>query len=355
MKKMIGVILTLAVLLSGFALADTAAQPVEVAEHYMLISLQSADGGSLALIGSGDGSDAFAAFSSDAGTYQARFEDFWKKLSLLQPALELKGGAGALAFEPALDGSMTMVTLNGVVIARLQGLETFAILSGSGSPSVDDGCSVRLWTPNGGAADEKICPRCGMIDDGSAKHDAVISQFCDEGHTECMGNPLHHCDVCGKDYVCSRSNSHTTCAKCGKAWCDKSEGDHTELPCGHRGCEVYGEAEKHGLCEICGKALCDGKDHTAAECGRHHAADGGDHGLLSCGHYVCEVGEEGTEGHAACEAGDGYLCDGLNHEHAGNNPSEPGDGDIPDGEIPDGEIPDGEIPDGDITIEGDAA
>ena len=259
MKKFIGMMLALMLAVTGLALAETVAKPVETAEGYLLVRFEYADDESLALIGSGDGTDAFDAFASDDDTYAERFEDFWKTLSLLEPTLELQGSIANLGFESSLDHSLTMVTLNGVVVAQLKGLETFAIVSGEEQPTIDEDCTVRVWAKAG--TGDSICPNCGQIHDGSAKHDTLISEFCDEGHTVCMGDPIHHCDECGKDYPCSKSNSHTTCAVCGRPWCDKSEGDHVELECGHRGCEVYGEEDEHAKCETCGGYLCDGEDH----------------------------------------------------------------------------------------------
>lgn len=268
MKKLIGVLLALMIAATGFAFAENVAQPAKVAEGYLLISLESADEETRVLIGSGDGTDAFAAFASDDEAYSERFEDFWKTMALLEPALTLEGSIENLSFEPSLDNSLTAVTLNGVVVAQLKGLETFAIVSGEELPAVKEDCEVRIWAAS--SVTGSICPNCGQVDDGSAAHDEVLSVFCDQKHTKCMGDPVHQCDECGREYVCSKSNSHTECAVCGEAWCHKSEGDHVELECGHRGCEVFGEEEKHALCETCGEYLCDGEDHE------HPAEEEGD-------------------------------------------------------------------------------
>lgn len=275
----------------------------------MLVRFETADGESLALFGAGDGTDAFEAFASNDSTYSERFEDFWKTLSMLEPVKTFQTAPGSLGFESSLDGTLTMVTVDGQVISRISGLKSFVILSGDGKPTVSDGCDVTVWTASSNQAtvvgsNAKICPRCGKIDDGSAAHDTLISSFCQQGHTECMGDPVHHCDACGRDYVCSRSNSHTTCAKCGKAWCDKSEGDHAEQDCGHRGCEIYGEESAHALCVACGKYKCDGGNHALAACGKHHADE--------------------TQDHSACEVCGGFLCDGQNHDHTEELPSEGG-------------------------------
>lgn len=335
MKKLIGMILALMVAVTGLAFAETLALSPQPQEGYMLIRFETADQESLALIGAGDGTDAFDAFASDDSTYAERFEDFWKALSMLEPVQTLQATADDLGFESSLDGTLTMVTVNGTVVTRIDGLESFAILSGEGAPSIADGCDVNVWTASSNAATvvgsgSAICPRCGEIDDGSAKHDTLISQFCEDGHTECMGDPVHHCDECGRDYACSRSNSHTTCAKCGKAWCDKSEGDHAELACGHRGCEVYGEEDEHGLCFVCGEYLCNGEEHTVAECGEHHADEPLDHS--ECG--VCG----------------GSLCDGEDHDHAVSEPEE----ETPDDETTGDEITGDENTGDETTDEGES-
>ena len=263
MKKLIGVMLALMIAVTGFAFAETTAQPVKTSEGYLLVCLEYGDQETLALIGSGDGIDAFNAFASDKVAYAERFEDFWKVMALLEPAVALNGSIENLSFESSLDNSMTMVTLNGVVVAQLEGLDSFAIVSGKELPVVKEGCDVRIWAE--ASVTGSVCPNCGEVDDGSDKHDDEISKFCDENHTKCMGDPIHHCDDCGRDYACSKSGSHTKCAVCGEPWCNKSEGDHVELECGHRGCEVYGEEDAHAKCEICGEYLCDGENHEHPE------------------------------------------------------------------------------------------
>lgn len=263
MKKLIGVMLALMIAVTGIALAENAAKPVETAEGYLLVSIDGANGETRALIGSGDGEDVFDAFTSIEDTYAERFDAFWKLMSMLQPALSLEGSIENMSFEPSLDNSRTAVTLNGVVVAQLEGLETFAFVSGKELPVVKEGCDVLVWAHGSVAA--TVCLNCGEPDDGSAKHSKVISAFCDEKHTECMGDPIHHCDECGKDYVCSKSNSHTECTVCGKPWCYKDEGNHAELECGHRGCEIYGAEDEHALCETCGEYLCNGKEHEHPE------------------------------------------------------------------------------------------
>lgn len=314
MRKLFGMILALMVAVTGFAFAETISLSVEPQESYMLVRFETADEESLALIGAGDGTDAFDAFASDDSTYAERFEDFWKALSMLEPVQTLQATADSLGFEPSLDGSLTMVTVDGLVVSRIGGLDSFVILSGGGEPTVNDDCNVNVWTVSSNKATvvgsgSATCPRCGEANDGSAKHNTQISQFCEDGHTECMGDPVHHCDACGRDYACSRSNSHTICAKCGKAWCDKSEGDHAELNCGHRGCEVYGEESEHGLCFVCGEYKCNGDDHALAECGEHHADDPRDH--------------------SECEVCGDALCDGQDHDHAVSEPEEDDGEDIP--------------------------
>ena len=335
MKKILGVILALAVAVMGFALAETSTADFE--SKYALVHFKTDDGESCALIGGGDGTDAFEAFASEDGSYAERFEDFWKILSLLEPAKTVDAGFEDLAFGVSADGRNTVVLANGATVMEIDGLVSFAIVAGDGAesePKADAACDVHVWNKNEAGVDGQLCANCGKVDDGSDEHEDVISEFCEESHTECMGNPEHHCDACGRDYVCSKSNSHTLCAVCGKNWCDKSEGNHAKADCGHRGCEIYGAEAEHEKCEICGGYLCDGQEHTAAECGIHHADEEGDHAKLECGHFACEVTEEDAENHAACENGDGYRCDGQEHGHA---------------------AAEDELPEGDVFVEGDAA
>ena len=84
-----------------------------------------------------------------------------------------------------------------------------------------------------------------------------------DAHTMCLEQVQHHCDGCGADYSCEFSNSHVPCLKCEKLWCDKSEGNHTTAACGHRYCEIYGKSYKHSYCAGCHKFLCNGRSHSA--------------------------------------------------------------------------------------------
>ena len=262
MKKFIGVVLVIVLAVTGLAFAE--GQSANFESRYTLVRFQTLGYESYALIGEGDGTEAFATFASDDAAYADRYEDFWKTLSLLEPAQTLSCEFADLTFAVSEDGKNTVVSMDGTTVMEIEGLDSFAIVYNDAvavKPSVDASCDLHIWTAETSGADGELCAHCGQIDDGSSKHDALISEFCDEGHTKCMGDPVHHCDECGKDYVCSKSNSHTTCAVCGKAWCDKSEGNHVELECGHRGCEVYGKEEEHEKCEACGEYLCNGESH----------------------------------------------------------------------------------------------
>jgi hypothetical protein len=159
------------------------------------------------------------------------------------------------------------VLMNEELAAQVIGSECFVMTSGAGDKvSLGEGIIVSLWNAEGMTRSTGgLCPNCGEADDGSEQHIEVISQFCDDGHTVCMGDPIHDCAGCGQAYACSKSNSHTECAVCGKRWCDKSEGDHKASACGHRGCEVFGAEETHAKCEGCEGYLCDGADHAHVE------------------------------------------------------------------------------------------
>ena len=323
MKKILGVILAMVVAVTGFAFAE--GLNAETESGYVLVRFRALSGESYALIGSGSGADAFEAFASDEDTYAERYADFWKTLSLLEPAKTLNAAFADLKIGVSEDGKNSVVSLNGETIVGIDGLESFAIVYGSDEmPAVDEACTLNLWTKDSGAAGGTICPNCGRIDDGSDAHDEVISPFCAEEHTECMGNPEHHCDECGRDYVCSKSNSHATCAKCGQPWCDKSNGDHTQPECGHRECEISADEAAHAQCAACEGYLCDGEDHTLAACGIHHADAQGDHSQQECSHFACEITGENAAEHALCESCGAWLCDGGNHAHAGDGENDGG-------------------------------
>lgn len=299
MKKLIGVLMALAIAVTGFAFAETMTLSTPAQQRYILVEFA---GGDLAVLGAGDGGDLFDAFTSDDKDYAQRYEDLWRALSMLEPAMKLDVSADELSFDVGFDGKSTTVALDGKNIAEFDGLTSFAMLSGNGAKvTANVDCDVHVWTAKSAqsiAAGAAICPNCGKVDDGSDIHDTVISSFCNEEHTQCMGDPIHHCDICGKDYPCSKSNSHTKCAKCGNAWCYKEKGDHKELACGHRGCEVYGHEAEHEKC-ICGGYLCDGKDHELSE----------------CGHCASQISGHEAE-HALCGICGEYLCNGADHDHA---------------------------------------
>ena len=346
MKRLIALCLCLCLTLAcGAALAQSVVAP---GDRYVLIARQETDGSfSYALVGMGDGADAMELFGGSSATNDQRMEAFESFASILQPAITLEGGVDALDISRG-EGGELRIGVGGETLVELTGDSAFAVVTGSLAPvTVGDGCTVRIWSANGtreyGATattgeSVRVCPNCGRVDDGSSIHDTLISQFCKEGHTKCMGDPEHYCDPadggCGHHYECSHSNSHTRCIKCGKLWCYKAHGDHKELACGHRGCEVYGEESAHAKCAACGGYLCDGKDHTLAACGKHHAGASGDHAKAACGmdgHYACDGKDHsaatcGADGHYACDGRDHakaacgvdghYACDGRDHAKA---------------------------------------
>ena len=344
MKRLFGIVMALVIALSSIALAETVNQPVNPEDRYVLVRFEMDGEESFVLLGAGDGIEAFETFASEDELYAKRFESFWTTVSKMEPNVTVMGEMEEMSFESSLDGEQTVVSINGEAVAELDGLESFAIVSGSLEEVkvvADDDCEVRIWTSeavhgyvDGELQEMNVCPNCGEFDDGSAKHHTVISAFCEAGHTQCMGDPIHHCDVCDRDYPCSKSNSHTTCIKCGKAWCYKEHGDHKELACGHRGCEVYGHEDEHAKCPGCDGYLCDGKDHTLAACGMHHADVAGDHTVAACGfdgHFNCDGKDHaaaacGFDGHTNCDGKDHaaaacgfdghYNCDGKDHAAA---------------------------------------
>lgn len=350
-------------------LAPTAVTPAD--GRYVLIARAETDGTySYALVGAGTGEDAMALFGG-TGTSEERVAAFARIAAALEPAVTLPGGSDPLVISPAEEGGISF-SAGALELVRVEDGSVFAIVTGSFAQqeiSVEAGCTAYIWDEDGvleyGVSNTvgetiNVCPHCGRPDDGSSRHHTVISGYCNEGHTRCMGDPEHYCDPneggCGEYYACSRSNSHTPCVKCGKHWCYKEHGDHTEQACGHRGCEVYGEEEAHAQCAACGGYLCDGKDHTHAACGieghfncdgrehsaapcqtlGHFACDGMDHAAAPCGeHFACEEDfdaeqhaqcpgcdmyicseEYVVEEHAQCETCGGYLCDGKDHSHA---------------------------------------
>lgn len=346
MKKWIAAAVALIWLLSCAGLAESVAGPVALEDRSLLIRFDDSGSESYVLIGAGDGTEVFDAFASSGDDYDARYASLWSALSLLEPALTVDGALDALGFE-SVNGAATVVSVNGVEVAELADTDGFAIFSeevdlDGVDLAIDDACEVSLWQSESefSVADSlNICPNCGEVNDGSSEHTTLISEFCDEGHTLCMGDPIHHCDSCGEDYPCSKSNSHTTCIVCGEPWCYKDHGDHTEQACGHRGCEIYGHEADHAQCPACGGYLCDGEDHTLGTCGAHHAGDAGDHSAANCGtdgHYNCDgldhsAASCGTDGHYNCDGLDHsaascgidghYNCDGLDHSACESEPA----------------------------------
>ena len=276
MKKLIAILMTLMLTLTGVALADEAlvspeATPINASNRYVLIEFVEPDGSlSHVLLGAGTGAEAFESFGIDMDDYAEGYAQVWQFLSMMEPTITIVGNPN-LDFHPDVNNLYTEVSANDNVFAQLAGFDVFAIISEEAAdlaPDISDGCSVVLWNSTGTVAypmngsASAICPHCGQIDDGSDVHDSVINRYCQDDHTECMGNPIHHCEACGHDYECSKSGSHTKCAECGQYWCFKEKGDHKEEACGHRGCVIFGNEEAHAHCEICDGYLCDGKDHS---------------------------------------------------------------------------------------------
>lgn len=278
MKKLIAILMTLMVALTGAAYADMTFEavtleepPVNASDRMFLIEFVEPDSTlSYALVGAGSGTGAFESFGIDMNDYEEGYKRIWQFLTLMEPAVTVVGSPN-LSFAPGADRLYTEVCMDGELIAQVAGLNVFAVISENAAnlvPSIDDACSVAIWNSRGivsypmYAGSDNLCPHCGRFDDGSDEHDTVINRYCKEGHTECMGNPIHHCDECGRDYECSKSGSHTVCAECKQPWCYKDKGDHKELDCGHRGCQVYGREADHAKCAGCDGYLCDGKDHN---------------------------------------------------------------------------------------------
>ena len=372
MKKLLCICLVLLLALGGAALSEAViggadgptsilvgSQPLAPGERYVLIAREEENGAySYALVGAGDGAEAMTLLGGATSTNAQRIAAFERVAAALQPAVTLAAGDDPLAISATQSGGIAF-SVGLQTLVELEGGEAFAIVTGSfaeNAPSVADGCDVYIWDRSGTHAygesstvgeTVSVCPHCGRPDDGSARHRRLISDYCEEGHTQCMGDPEHYCDPadggCGQYYACSHSNSHTRCIKCGKLWCYKEHGDHKELACGHRGCEVYGEEEEHAQCEACSGYLCDGKDHGAAPCGikghlncdgKDHSAaacgveghcncDGRDHSLAPCGeHFACAEGYDAAQ-HSLCLTCGGYLCDGQDHLHAEPEATQP--------------------------------
>ena len=215
-----------------------------------------------------------------------------------------------------------------------------------------------------------ICPLCGSdignLTDMPAHHAAIcgveghcaavgthsaepISRFCsaEPQHTVCEGDPEHICSGeygCGETYLCSDSNEHAICIRCGKPWCWEGDEDHPvshlNLECGyHRACEIPESEYDEHLALPCGHASCDyGPDfsHEKLPCGEHYvcriadseeaghqllscghaACDGQNHSLLPCGkHLACEAGAEGASGHELLSCGHA-ACDPAYSDHS---------------------------------------
>ena len=150
-------------------------------DRFLLICFEDAGTQTYALLGAGDGTQAFNAFAPESGTYETRFAGFWAAVSQLEPALTLDGKATSLAFLLGGNGNGLLVSLGGTIIAELNGTQAFLIASDSiASEAVSRaaGCDLRVWTPEGVSGAEtnaasNLCPRCGQVDDGSAKHQGL--------------------------------------------------------------------------------------------------------------------------------------------------------------------------------------
>lgn len=287
MKKCMVYLMVLVLALTGAAFAEplvtpvTLEQPALVAsDSLVLVEIIGADSSlSYILLGTGGGLDVFSDFAVDMNDYEEGFERVWKFLSSMTPNVTVSAGDSLVfgAMNDSVPGTTyTEVSINGEVVAQLSGLEVFGILSGNGAgivPVINDLCSVVIWTENGNAAYPAngaqvtgLCANCGAIDTGSDEHDTLISRYCKDEHTVCMGEPMHFCEGCEQEYPCAKSGSHTECAVCGELWCYKEKGDHKELDCGHRGCEVFGHETEHAKCSVCGEYLCKGThEHPETE------------------------------------------------------------------------------------------
>lgn len=115
--------------------------------------------------------------------------------------------------------------------------------------------------------EEHALSACGVpghfVCDGHAHDEIYGNGFDPEAHTACLEQVGHTCEGCGKTYTCEYSNSHVPCIVCGELWCNKTNGNHTTTPCGHRYCEIYGHSKAYAKCEGCGQYLCNGKNHTS--------------------------------------------------------------------------------------------
>ena len=74
MKKLLAAVLAAMFLFSTAALAETTANPQD---RFLLICFEDAGTQTYALLGAGDGTQAFNAFAPESGTYETRFAGFW--------------------------------------------------------------------------------------------------------------------------------------------------------------------------------------------------------------------------------------------------------------------------------------
>jgi len=127
-------------------------------------------------------------------------------------------------------------------------------------------------------AQHGIAAECGVEGhttcDGKKHSTKNLDPYCPNEEDPCnacqAGESTHDCETCGKTYNCEDSGSHATCRKCGKAWCDKSKGDHKTPACGkaeHRAC-VYDRETPHDNCRHCKQPRCVGSHKN---CGKLQA------------------------------------------------------------------------------------
>ena len=219
MKKLLCICLVLLLALGGAALSEAViggadgptsilvgSQPLAPGERYVLIAREEENGAySYALVGAGDGAEAMTLLGGATGTNAQRIAAFERVAAALQPAVTLAAGDDPLAISATQSGGIAF-SVGLQTLVELEGGEAFAIVTGSfaeNAPSVADGCDVYIWDRSGTHAygesstvgeTVSVCPHCGRPDDGSARHRRLISDYCEEGHTQCMGDPDHYCD-----------------------------------------------------------------------------------------------------------------------------------------------------------------
>jgi len=300
-----------------------------------------------ALVGSGNGADAFAKLAPKDDLYAPRFEVVAKELAEQAKEdkrldgisfVQIKEEPKEFTFKTGTENQennqadFTNICFNGKDVAKVDGGTVFIILTWSlayyeAKPEEGD-AELYLYyhdgCMDGEGAKRELCAGCGLV----TIHDML--SFC--GHSSCV-DANHAPAVCGVEGHKACYDRHGA-ARCGLKGHHVCTGIHADAACNTKKHYVC-DGKKHVPCAGCGMLQCDEEykksEHIAA-CGSHYACASGykaeDHKKLDCGHYACAAGNHvkadcgkhyqcaagyKAENHALADCGAHHVCAGGNH------------------------------------------